>query len=235
MKRNIFTLLTISAILFACRKDNTSLQLTGKYQSDANGSIGEVFMYSGQGRVTDVAVIRNFLQMCENESAFIFDQNLYPVGDDGPLIFTIASDNKVTISSPIYPEPKHAEITGQSSASLLVSLIDSTHRFVSGNGRCEELYEAIKMVNPEKKYTWLSSTGYNSFYTFRPTFPIEIINGQLILPMTTFLVRPSEGNTFACLHRISNEWNIFNPAIINELTATDTIVYQTKRIKLIKQ
>ena len=237
MKQKIFFLLAVAAIFISCKKDNNSLQLAGQYKPNTNGSVGPVIMYSSQGQVTNAVAIQSFLQRQGVENEFIFSGSSFPIGSNDLFTLAITQNNKVTISAAILTEPRQAEIVDQTSSQLLIALIDSVQSFIpiGNNNRCAVLYPAIKKINSEKKYTPLPpGSGYSGVFTFRTMFPIEIENGQFTLPLTTFLVSSSTVNN-SCMNSASNEWNTFNPDIITQLQTGDTIVYQTKRVQLLKQ
>ncbi|GEM_PF-6103889 len=77
-------------------------------------------------------------------------------------------------------------------------------------------------------------TGYSGYYEFYPTGRLEIRNGQLYVPLMALLVH-SKGQDQTCLSASAGSFRTFNNEIKKQLQPGDTIVYQSKRVMLIKQ
>jgi hypothetical protein len=151
------------------------------------------------------------------------------------VTLTIEQDNKVSMLMDSSITPVQGEIINQTSTQLLIANIDSVEVLVPPYiNKCDILN--ITSVNPERNYYPLpTTTGFNGFYKFRPTFPVEIKNGELVLPLISYVVSHSSGSISYCYTCIKNEWNTFNSSTIGQLQPGDTILYQTKELSLFRQ
>jgi hypothetical protein len=239
MKQKKIFLLAIIVALISCKKNDDSFQIEGQYKSNTNGIVTPVMMYTKQGQVTSSTTIQDFLQRKGVSSAFIFNSSSTSITAN-MLTLTITQNNMATILTSFSSSPMQGEIVNQTSSELVIAQMDSVQSLIPNGSsniasRCDTLSMAIKNINPAKKYYPLpSSSGYNGYYKFRPMFPVEIKNRQLILPLMTSLVSASSGNSY-CLNSVRDEWNTFNSNIIGQLQTGDTIIYQIKEVQLLKQ
>ena len=232
--RKVICFLIPVLILISCKKSRDAISLPGTYKSGNMEKVYPPVMITKQGQVTDLGIIKNFLQFRGLQGNFIFDSSSIQVLGN-VLTLTIDQNNKVSILKDSSTSMVAGEIINQTSTQIVIAGNDSVEGTVPSyySSRCDTLN--ITSVIPPKTYYILPVGTYNSFSKYRPMFPVEIKNQSLVLPLLKSVVSCYNGSSKFCSDYTVEQWNIFNPSIVAQLQTGDTILYQAKDVTLLKQ
>ena len=85
------------------------------------------------------------------------------------------------------------------------------------------------------------ATGYLKYCVYQSHLPLQIINNELYLPLITYTIR-RKNTTYSSVYGYydmsegaKNTFNILNPTLQSQLLVGDTVVLQTKQVKLQKK
>lgn len=237
--RNIgFFLFVTLLALTSCKKNNDDIKFEGEYKPSSIANIDEVMMYSHQGQVKQTTIVKDFLTRKNLLEHFTFDKKTEPTNNFIlTYFFDFKNNGTVYSSSGGSSTQQVAEIVSRTPTYLDIAAIDSVSSPLNtGNNRCLDLQAIIANPIPVKKeYILNRATGYSSYYKFRPMMRFEIINKQLFIPIITSLASYTYDSGYSCYNHSSGGHATFNNSILNQLKPGDTIVYQIKRVHLIKQ
>ncbi len=232
----IFFFLFFSA-LTSCKKKDNDIIIDGRYKPSSVTNIDEVVMYSHQGQIKQTALIKDFLTRKSLNDFFSVEKKTELTDNfTSTYVFDFRNDGTVNTSARDFT-PFIAEIVNRTPTYLDIAAIDSTTYFLyNSNSRCQTLASIIATPIPQKKeYHIPTTSGYSTYYKFRPMLRFEILSGQLYLPIISHLTSYSTANDVTC-HSYSGGVNgTFNRDILQQLKPGDTILYQAKRTMLIKQ
>ncbi len=227
-------------LLSSCDKeDDPSSALPGKYQSATTIVATPIEMYTKDGLVKDALLVDKFLA---RERTTYFSRVDVPVDDGSSFSLTIGNNKQATLitTSPLDKITVQAEVVSQTSSYFTLADVDSISASFSAGprSRCDLLREQVTLVLPEKNCGGLPfSTAYSQLCKYRPTRAIIIRDNKLYLPLFSWLIKtvappPNRG---ACFSAYSGVQNIFNPAMLAQLTTGDTLVVQVKEVALLKR
>lgn len=241
MKQYIYPLLLGVLLLLGCKKDREApLVLVGKYEASTSPvAATPIRLYTVNGIVDNQVIVDNFIKRQSWVQDYFF-RNAVPAPNNASLVLAIRSNMRATLidTHATSTDSVRAEVLSQNDQSFLLANVDSASVLLSSNStsRCEQLGERIKNVYPGKRCRSLPPfTGYSSYCMIRPVRVITIKNGNLFIPQFTWLVKTGQPSQSICGLAYSKEWNTFNPAILNQLVAGDTIVVQEREIPLLKK
>ncbi len=229
----------VSMILIGCKKNDDTIHFEGLYRPVSTVNLDEVVMFSHHGQVKEASVIKAFLIKKNSLESFIFDKKVMPIEQNiSTYTFDFKSDNKINIYTGDISTPHSGEIISRTSDYLDIDvkapLFGSGFLSMDQSNRCETLASTITFpINQIENYP-LPPTGSPTSAQLGLIGRIEIKNGQLFLPLINFLTSYSSDG-MQCYNMASTSLKTFNKEIVKQLRVGDTIVYQSKRAKLIKQ
>lgn len=237
----ILFLLAILATFISCNKNNDLPNLIGEYKTDTIASLTPVRMFTANGEVTDMEIIREYL---EKKGANRFNFNRISSLTPDFMTLTFIENKEVIVKTPFSNTVK-SELIKRTATELLIAYPDSMLVYTSGglipktHSRCDTLSRALQNIDPPRVYYRFSAAvGIGDFYTFRPIFQVRIKNNRLFLPLISYVVN-SEPKTpvsyYYCRQTSMDNHNSFNVNVIGQLQTGDTIVYQEKEVAFIKQ
>ena len=242
MKQFILLAIVIIAIT-GCSKNNnsvitgTNLILEGKFQTEKTVYLKPMVMYVQNRQITDPAIINPYLSR-HGYSAY-FSAALTQIITDTVLSITFGNNDSVSYKVNVNPGTFHAKKMQSSPSEWLFQRYDSISLIVFPPGplpkiRCDTLSSFVHKITPITHY--VNNITYGIHYIV-PRFALQIINGELNLPMVTMASNSywnypsSNGN---CSFVTWDLHNIKKDNIENNLLPRDTIVVQEKNVKMVK-
>jgi hypothetical protein len=236
-----FLLPLLCLALAGCHDDTPAvapLVLTGDYQTGSVVVATPIVMYTSTGPVQSPTVVDNFLrrQYYNYLTNGYFSRTDEVITDGSYLALSIRPDKRATLTlgAPGATNAIETEVLDQQLSYFTLAHMDSTQTAYinSGPDRCALLGEQIGVAQPGKRCVRASpATGYSSFCKLRPVYAIAIRDRQLYLPVFSWYIKAAT----QCGLAYSRTRNVFNPAVLSQLTTGDTLVIQTREIALVKK
>lgn len=230
MKRHVLTLFVLFSFLFACKKDksNAPLKLEGTYKSESKVTLSNPIMLTVHGTTTNQSVIEKYIKEKGMERFFSFDKYENTTTPDNVEI-TFNEDSSVNIKQ-FYGQVISAQLTFQNTGGVLITHKNSVNLSSNDNGsKCSILSENIRKVKPEKELI-----PFHGGYLIKPVFLLEIKGQEIYIPIISYISNSYKEDEKWCVQTVGNTWNVFNPEVSQLLQTADTIVYQQKHVRLIK-
>lgn len=245
--KHVSFLLAFGLILAAgCSKDGpeaTKLILDGDYEAASTLATAPIVMYTQNGPVNNPALVDRFLSRQYYASGF-FSRNdvALPAMNYGSLTLSIRGNKQATFTT-VYPsngftDVLKTEIIAHQATYFVAAKLDSVSIFTSAGSanRCSQLSTQTEVASPVKRCVNVSmATGYSQLCTFRPIQVVKIDAGQLYIPRLSWLIQSGNPRNSGCGLATGGSANLFNPAVLNQLAAGDTLVVQERTIALIKK
>lgn len=238
MKQCYFGLLAGLALLTGCHKDAaiTSYTLSGKYVADNTlVAANSITMYTKNGQVTNQAVVTRFLARKQWLTSY-FSPTDEPINTGSTLSLAFRANNRAALltTAPGYIDSIQTEVLDKQANTFILQNLDSVGYFGSATSGCSvrlaQLADYIKNFYPKKHCQNVSpATGYSQYCQQWPLRVVKVRDGQLFIPYYSWYVQAN-----SCYLAYRAEWNTFNPAILNQLAAGDTVVVQEREIRLRK-
>ena len=239
MKLYLFVFVLIVA-LASCNKEFVPDNITvfdGKYQTEKTIYLKPMVMYVQNRQITDPAIINPYLSR-HGYSSYFSTASTQTITDT-IMAITFGNNDSVSYKVNINPGTYQAKKMQSSASEWLFQRYDSISFIVFPPGplpkiRCDTLSSFVHKITPITHY--VNYITYGVHYIV-PRFALQIINGELILPMITMASNSywnyasSSGN---CTLGMWNTHNIKKDNIESNLLLRDTIVVQEKSVKLIK-
>jgi hypothetical protein len=222
--------------LGGCGKDEpaaAALVLTGTYESTATLRAAEpITMYTANGQVSNDALIDHFLVRCRATAGFSRTDQPAPTP---PLRVAIAPSRQVTFTSSA--DTLQANIIDQSAQHLLLAVGDSLSwpaPVLSSTDWCGRLAASVKRYYPAQRYVEAPAQAgtFVRYGIYRPVRMLTIRDGELYVPLFSWVVKAARPGQGMCYQYVGFEWNAFNPAVRTQLAAGDTIVVQGREVAL---
>lgn len=240
MKHLFYPLVCGLFILAGCSNDDETqgaFVLAGDYQAATTVVTAPIALYTKDGLVNNPTLVDNLLRRRSLNTPGYFSRVDAPVTGNGLKLSINSSGQALLISTyPTRTDTVKASVGNQTASSFTLTNADSIVAISPGSAsffyRCDLLAGNIKAVYPVKhcRAVSVSSGTVSQACGFRPVKLIEIRGGQLFVPIFSWFVETGQPTT--CGTAAGGEWNTFNPAILNQLVAGDTIVVQTKSVAL---
>lgn len=239
--KNSLLLFSLAAFI-ACKK-NDELLINGQYKPASTVTIDAVVMLTKEGLITNTSLIKEFVRRHLNtgdlDYYFLFDKSTESINHPTQGLTFDFKDNNM-VETTYYQDQSsltEVKIVKKTSSYIDIASMYTVQTNVSlSPGRCEILMrQATSPVLTEEPSTYVyTPNGYSRPYNYRPMTRLEIRNGELYLPFTNVLVSNKQAGA-ACSFANRNSYKVFNHEIAKQLQKGDTIVYQMKRVQLIKQ
>lgn len=259
MKTASALLLLLFIAFYSCQKepDTTPTAATSQneekveeYETEPNFRLGPIIMFTKNNEITDTNFIKKYLQ---NHSTFARNDTFFHLSTLHPAtsiykvkMSSLGKDSirhkwtgVVGVPSPFTPY-KPFEIMSKSDTQLLIKTSDSTGFGYLSNplSHSDTIYQKLYKLLPTEVVC--GKKGDPPFERYvclgRQIIPVNIRNEELYIQLLTFLhvdLNQPQGGSFIRL--IFDNTNLFDPKVRSYMYANDTIVYQSKELKLIKQ
>ena len=229
----------------ACKKneDNQkSIEFLGEYENVEQGSLDKVKMYTKDGIVTDATVIIKFLNSVDSsfvEKDFIFKTNFKTFNND-LLHLNFSGSQKVTVKyylTDVLNGEYAAEILSQSTSEMVIkALKEDTLTFLISifptPPNLPPVY--ISKLISTSCVTLPSSSGYLKRCISKQLLWLTIKGNDLYLTLISSLILRA-GNTYRSWAFFRDDFNILNTNISSQLSSGDTVILQTKTVKIKKK
>ncbi|GAB3856622.1 hypothetical protein GCM10028822_29230 [Hymenobacter terrigena] len=243
MKHYFYPLAFSALLLGGCSKtkEDAPLVLAGEYQAaHVLAATNPIRMYTRTGEITNVQTIDNFLRRQSSSGQGLFSRTDVTITTPDSQTLTIDANDQATVATTYQGTTTRltSRITLRNPQYFVLTSTDSVSTVTAPSSfdRCVQLVDQIRAIAPVKRCQALPPiTGYSQSCTFHPVQVVGIQNGQLFLPAFSWLIMRSVPSLGWCTYTAANERNLFNPAILNQLVAGDTVVVQERRIALTKQ
>ena len=223
-------------------REQAPVNLDGEYQvGPTTMAVGRpIRMYTKNGLVANEQEIGRFLSR-NPWGAAAFNRADVPVGAGEPVLLTIKGNKQATLvyAASTRMETVKAEVTARTDRYFVLSQLDSSRFLTSSNqqNRCTQLSEAVSLVQTGKRCGAAAPSTHSPFSQacrFRWVWVIGLENGRLFVPQLSSLVQVR--NSFrSCGEAQGATWNVFNPAMLNQLAEGDTLVVQERAVSLTKK
>jgi hypothetical protein len=239
MKQNFYLFLSSVILLAGCSKDKENqLVLEGNFQAGSAISAADIRMYTSTGQVNNQSLVDNFLARHKNQATY-FSRVEVPLPSTFSLTLAFRVNNRVTLLSKgaTSTDSILTEITSQSPQRLVLATIDSVNMpHPTPQNRAELL--SAQMVGERSGQRCfnvsISSGTYSQYCRERIIRVITRHDGNLFLPQLSWLIQSSSPyGSFGWAY--SGVQNTFNTAVLNQLTAGDTLVVQAREIPFSKK
>jgi hypothetical protein len=252
MKTTPILMLLFFIAFYSCQKelgttsDNTTPQNEEKveeYLTEENFRLGPVVMFTKNNEITDTNIIKKYLQDHSRTTFFQFSGSQQATYVYRVKISSLGKDS-MQYEWPARPGEyftpyKPLETLSKSDTQVLVKATDSLTLRYSGNPllHSDTVYQNAFKVLPSEMVCGIKVEGSLQTYECkgRQIIPVNIRNNEMYIPFFTFfhvdLSRPTGGSS----RLVGDIRNIFDPKVRSFMYANDTIVYQGKELKLIKQ
>jgi len=243
LKPLVFLAVTIFS-LAACNKelgDDFTAGFSGKYQTIKTVDLKPMVMYVQNRQITDPAIINPYLSR-HGYSSYFSTASTQTITDT-ILAITFGNNDSVNFRAKYGPEIYSGIIIKNTPAEWALQRTD-TLLFLfdpyppSSFFRCDTLESMVPRHKPFVSYIFFpGSSGPAAIQKRVPSFPIQIVNGGLTVPMVTVACNSvwsyptSSGN---CKIVIYDQYNINKDNFENSLFQQDTIVVQEKTLKMVK-
>lgn len=228
-------------LLTGCGKDREAQPvLEGSYQAGSVISAADITMYTSAGRVDNQALVDKFLARHKNLSNY-FSRVDVPLPATYSLTLAFRGKSQATLLSkgPTSTDSVLTEITAQSAQRLVLANKDSVvilRNVTASQNRAEQLSDLIPSERPGQHCQYASSSSGTVALSCRVR-PLRVItshDGKLFLPQLSWLIQVSDGyRTSGWAY--SGVQNTFNTAVLNQLSAGDTLVVQAREIPFSKK
>lgn len=241
MKKHFYFLACAATLLSGCGKEKAPLLLDGTYQLGPTVfATSPILLYTKAGKVDNPALLTHFLarrSLWLNPATFASADAPTPYRAPVTLIIAGTQAKLITSSSrPTKTDTSRAEITARTDQSFVLAVFDSVSTTGGFDNRCVTLAQQLHAVPEGARCVRLPpASGYSGYCFVRPMRVVTIRDGKLFAPQLSWLVQANVGRSNACGYVASREWNTFDPAVLNQLVAGDTIVVQEREIALLKQ
>lgn len=245
--KHVSLLLAFGLMLFAgCGKDGPEAAkpvLDGDYQAAGTLATAPIVMYTKNGPVNNPALVDRFLSRQYHANGFFSRTDVaLPALNYGSLTLSIRENKHATFTT-VYPSngftsTLKTEITAQQATYFVAAKLDSVTTFIpaASANRCSQLSTQMEVAAPVKRCVNVSmATGYSQLCTFRPIQLVKIDAGQLYIPRLSWLIQSGNLRSSGCGLATGGAANLFNPAVLNQLAAGDTLVVQERTIALVKK
>ncbi len=241
MKHLLYPLAFSLLVVTGCgtKESEAPLVLTGEYQAQNTVLTAPIIMYTRDGAVNNPALVDRFLS--RRTWATRFTRTDTPIPTTSSLTLLIAANKRATLASnsPGRSDTIKTEITGQQSKYLVLSAQDSVSVLTapSNANRCEQLGAQMEVEQPVKRCVAVPMTSgtFEKICRFRPIRLLQIDAGNLYIPQLSWIVQSGNPQTSICGLSYGGQWNLLNPAVLNQLAAGDTLVVQERRIALVRK
>ena len=244
MKHLLFRLASGVLLLAGCRKGEPEAPpaLTGDYLMGDVVVTAPIVMYTRGGPVNNPGLIDRFLAR-RKLTPSAFSRTDVPVPPTARLALRMAAHQQAQwiIPAPGGSDTVRLDVTSQRPNYVVLARRDSaTDGHGSSNGvytpsRCETLGAQVEVESQVKRCsTTHSAAGIAIRCRFRPRFVVKITGGHLSVPQLSWALSASLAGS-GCETSTSNGWNLFNPGVVAQLTAGDTLVVQERSIALVKK
>jgi hypothetical protein len=232
MKKLIPALLIL--MIFSCKKDpftgseTQELQLTGTYNYDLFAKLDPVQMITKTSKTTDAAIIKSYIAR-NRVTGFTFDQTDDGIAMELPQFrFTSAVDASITWINNSKTPVKEAKVKTRTANDLVIEYIMPD---TSNN-----TYKSTISVVNLSKYPFVSQyvpQGIAFMYIWKVNLQLEIINKELYMPLLNYHIQHKGEGAY-------NGWGvnqlyILDPNIQSSLGDNDTLIVQTKHLRMIKK
>jgi hypothetical protein len=240
MKKYFYPFVFGVLVVNGCGKDpEAPLVLSGIYQSGTTSLVATpIRMYTKNGEVNNPPMLDHFLYR-HFRSWGPFSRIDIPSGTR-VFTLTVRSNKRATLTNTnVAPgDSVQAEVLVQKPTSFVLANLDSVDVLSAGGAstRCDRLDELIGNTHRGKRCTAVpATTGYGFNCRIRPVRLITIEGRQLVIPQFNYVIIAGYPAANSCEVVRAEEWNTFNPAILNQLVTGDTIVVQEQEIPLTKK
>ena len=221
--------------------EEPQFELAGEYRT--TGTIvatNPVIMYTRTGPVNNPMLVDNFIRRRLGSSSGYFSRTDVALTDNRSLTLTIDAQNKATLVSTYLTNSQTTRATlGSRNPQYFVLARVDTAAILTPTGspnRCAQLFEQGQLLQPTKRCQALPpATGYSQQCKFQPLSAVTIRNNQLYLPYLSVFVSGSQPASGTCSAGTGGAANYFNPALVNQLAASDTLVVQERELPLTKR
>lgn len=244
MKQFLFWLAPGVLLLTGCRKGEPEAPpaLTGDYLMGDVVVTAPIVMYTRGGPITNPGLIDRFLSR-RNLTPSAFSRTDVPVPPTARFALRIEANQQARwfVPAPGGRDTVLLDVMSQRPNYVVLARRDSatdgssSSTLVYTPSRCETFGAQMEVENPVKRCrTTYSSAGIAIRCRFRPLFLLKITAGQLSVPQLSWSLSANLGGS-GCGSGANNVWNLFNPGVVAQLTAGDTVVVQERSIALVKK
>lgn len=236
--KKMLILLSICTCVFACSKnDNETSPGNGSYQPSDVVTVDAPVMYTGNGIVTDQALIKDYVTRRGRLASFTFDATTASGANFSSFSLTFEDDKNVIRGN------KKAEIISKNDTLMMLADVDFTEDSPDPEKTVSDsLLDLVQLGGPVTE----CPTYYTAPCKYKKKYPVLIIGGQYYLP---YVVATVTSTTWVPTpFGVPMEWTetsheagqimLFNRDVISQLSrfnATDTLVVQIARRVLTKQ
>lgn len=237
-----FLLLMAGTLLFySCKKGDTHIKpeivLDGNYFAANSMDLSQVQMFTKNGEITNLNVIKTYLSLHPYKEYFFTDKQSIPFTSGGAEIDFRNNAFATTISTVNgRKDSLKFSISERTAFGFILRAIDTIKARYTINSPAEAI---LLNADKIKKFSNCSpfdvSSGYanSSLCTYREAKPFIIKDDKVYLSfLTCFLNMKTNGGT-SVVYSFST--GVFNPDIVKQLSATDTLIIQNKALLFAKK
>lgn len=236
--KKMLILLSICTCVFACSKDdNETPSGNGSYQPSDVVTVDAPVMYTGNGVVTDQAIIKDYIIRRGLLTSFTFDATTASGAKYSSFSLTFKDDKNVLLGN------KKAEIISKNDTLMMLADIDFTEDSPDPEKSVSDsLLDLVQLGGPVTE----CPTYYTAPCKYKKKYPVLITGGQYYLPYVAATVTST--TWVPTPFGVPMEWTetshevgqvmLFNRDVTSQLSranATDTLVVQIARRALTKQ
>jgi hypothetical protein len=245
-KQLLYSLCLGSLLLAGCSKEKSPFITAGEYETGTVIQSAPIQLFTKDGLVDNPQVVDKFLRQ-KFWTTVAFSRTDEPYSGSAFKLRIEADKRAFLISNNgTHSDTIKAFLTSQTDRYLVLSYADS----VTGRGAvskpipgqqspCELLYTKIKSEYAGVHFYPVAYASGTDMYVprERPILVISIKNGQLFLPQFSWIIASTHvinsgpyPLTNRCGMAQNNDRNVFNSAVISQLTVGDTIVVQERGV-----
>jgi hypothetical protein len=251
IKQLLYSLCLSGLLLAGCSKEKSPFVIAGEYETGTVIQPAPIQLFTKDGLIDNPQVVDKFLRQKFWKSV-AFSRTDEPYSGSA-LKLRIEADKRAFLISNTGTrvDTIKAFLTSQTDRYLVLSYADSVTGGVpiikpmpGQQSPCELIASKIRSESEGVHYYPVAYASGTAAYvaTVRPILVIAIKNGQLFLPQFSWIIASTHvisSNpypvTATCGMAKDKERNVFNPAVVNQLTVGDTIVVQERDIPFQKK
>ena len=239
MKKYCYLLGVGALLLGGCGKDKEpSLVLAGNFQAASTISAAAIEMYTSAGRIDNPALVDAFLARRKNLAEY-FSRVEVPLPAAFSLTLAFRSNDRATylFKNATTTDSLATEIISRSAQRLVLASLDSIGGISNATpGRTEQLANLIPAERAGKRCLYIPS-GTNLAAQYCKERQIRLVtlhDGQAFVPQLSWIMQTGDsyGRSYWAYSGVQNA---FNPAVVSQLRAGDTLVVQAREIPLLKK